>query len=129
MVAVTYGVARVGEVASPKAARAADAAPRKGLLMRFFDALVESRMEQARREIRMHSRLLPYTVDADGNVHIKTAAERHAGRRLVVRRIFRRRNRPGLPARGGFVSCRRLSTSVIQPSSGMRRSSAKPCAR
>ncbi len=75
MVAVTYGVAGVGEAASPKAVRAADAAPRKGLLKRFFEALVESRMEQARREIRMHTRLLPYTVDAEGNVRIKTASD------------------------------------------------------
>lgn len=74
MVAVTYGVAGVGDVASTKAARPADAAPRKSWFTRFFEALIESRMEQARREIRLHTRLLPYTVDADGNVRIKTAS-------------------------------------------------------
>jgi len=66
MVAVTFGHAPA-DVARP-----VDTAPRKSLFARFFDALVESQMEKARREIRLHSRLLPYTIDADGAVRSKT---------------------------------------------------------
>ena len=58
MVAVTYGV---------RVPAAAAATPRKSLFVRFMDALIESRMEQARREIRRHAILLPYTFDEAGN--------------------------------------------------------------
>jgi len=51
MVAVTYGTARV-------AAANTAAAPRKPLLTRLMDALIESRMQQARREIARHAHLL-----------------------------------------------------------------------
>lgn len=37
---------------------AAPAAPRKGLLARFYDALIEARMRQAMREISLHRHLL-----------------------------------------------------------------------
>lgn len=64
MVAVTYGVAR---------GRAADTvALGKTWLARFMDALVESRMQQARREIRLHTGLLPYSLDERGNRLVKT---------------------------------------------------------
>jgi hypothetical protein len=33
--------------------------PRKGLLIRFFDALMEARMRQAMRELALHRHLLP----------------------------------------------------------------------
>lgn len=56
MVAVTYGVARVAKVAARAAGRAT---PHKSLFIRFIDALVESRMEQAHREIVRHAHLLP----------------------------------------------------------------------
>ena len=73
MVAVTYGVARVPTAApAAKAARADAAAPRKSWFARVLDALIEARMEQARREIRMHTQLLPYTFDERGNRLIKT---------------------------------------------------------
>jgi len=73
MVAVTFGVARVAAVkAAPKTARAQTAAPRKRWYVRLFDALIEARMEQARREIRMHTRFLPYTFDERGNRLVKT---------------------------------------------------------
>ncbi|MGH6728269.1 MAG: hypothetical protein ACREB8_17260 [Pseudolabrys sp.] len=74
MVAVTYGVARL-PTAEPtaKAGRAEAAAPRKRWFARLMDALIESRMQQARREIRMHTGLLPYTLDERGNRLIKTA--------------------------------------------------------
>src|ERR1019366_8293508 len=38
--------------------RAKTAVPRKSWFARFLDAMIEARMEQARREIRMHTRLL-----------------------------------------------------------------------
>jgi len=56
MVAVTFGVARVAKVAAKAAARAT---PHKNLFERFIDALVESRMQQAHREIVRHAHLLP----------------------------------------------------------------------
>lgn len=66
MVAVTYDVARV---------RAADrAAPGKGWFARFMDALIAARLEQARREIRFHTGLLPYSLDERGNRLVKTGA-------------------------------------------------------
>ncbi len=34
-------------------------APRKSLLKRFFDAMIEARMRQAMREIAMHRHLVP----------------------------------------------------------------------
>jgi len=73
MVAVTYGVARV-PTAEPvaKVARAQAAAPRKSWFARFMAALIEARMQQARREIRLHTGLLPYTLDERGNRLIKT---------------------------------------------------------
>jgi len=38
---------------------AARTAPRRGLLTRFYDALLEARMRQAMREIAMHRHLIP----------------------------------------------------------------------
>ncbi len=42
------------KTATPKAATS-----RKGMLARFFDAMVEARMRQAMRELAMHRHLLP----------------------------------------------------------------------
>jgi len=61
MVAVTYGVARVPAKAAGKSA--AQAASRKTWFARFMDALVESRMQQAQREIAKHIHLFPSNVD------------------------------------------------------------------
>jgi hypothetical protein len=77
MVAVTYGVAGVPAVDTaanntPKIARAETAAPRKHWLARLLDALIEARMQQARREIRMYTQLMPYTVDEQGRRQLKT---------------------------------------------------------
>jgi len=72
MVAVTYGVARVP--AAPPAAkttRGKAVVPRKNWLARVFDALIEARMQQARREIKMHTQLLPYSFDERGNRLVK----------------------------------------------------------
>ena len=65
MVAVTYGVARVP--AAQVIERVQPAAPRKGIFARFFDALMESRLQQARREIARHAHLLPHVRDEHGN--------------------------------------------------------------
>ena len=75
MVAVTYGVARVS-AAEPaaKAARVKTAAPGKSWFARFMDALIEARMQQARREIRMHTELLPFSLDERGNRLVKTGS-------------------------------------------------------
>lgn len=72
MVAVTYGVARL-PAAEPmaKTARAKTAAPGKSWFARFMDALVESRMQEARRELAAHVQLLPYSLDERGNRLVK----------------------------------------------------------
>jgi hypothetical protein len=70
MVAVTYDVAGVPD--SKPAARPQAAAPRKSWFARFMDALIEARMQQARREISMHMHLLSYTFDERGNRLVKT---------------------------------------------------------
>jgi hypothetical protein len=60
MVAVTYGVARVARTPAKAAARAQTlATPNKSLFERFIAALVESRVQQAHREIVRHAHLLP----------------------------------------------------------------------
>jgi len=64
MVAVTYDVARVPATET--------VAPRKGWFARFMDALIAARLEQAHREIRAHTGLLPYTLDERGNRLVKT---------------------------------------------------------
>ena len=76
MVAVTYDVARVpaGE-AAPKAARAETAAPRKPWYVRYMDALVEARTQQARREVARYRNLLPYSLDERGNRLVKTGSK------------------------------------------------------
>lgn len=71
MVAVTYDVARVP---AAEAAAPAKAAPRKRWYARLFDAMIEARMEQARREVARHMHFLPYTLDEHGNRVIKTGA-------------------------------------------------------
>jgi hypothetical protein len=60
MVAITFGVARVAEVSAKAAAQAT---PHKSLFVRFIDSLVESRMQQAHREIVRHAHLLPRAKD------------------------------------------------------------------
>jgi hypothetical protein len=73
MVAVTYGVARVraAKTLAKAAARAKRPASGRGAFARFFDALVESRLQQAHREIVRHAHLLPYSLDERGNRLIK----------------------------------------------------------
>ena len=71
MVAVTYDTARVAARQAVKAARAEAAAPRKPWYARLMDALIELRMQQARREIARHVELLPYTLDERGNRLVK----------------------------------------------------------
>jgi len=72
MVAVTYGVGRVSaagiSAADIPAAKSADAgAARKPWYARLLDAMIESRMQQANREIRMHMHLLATRPDERGN--------------------------------------------------------------
>jgi hypothetical protein len=73
MVAVTYGVARVPAAApAGKTARANAGVPRKSWFACVLSALIEARMQQARREIRMHTQLLPYSFDERGNRLVNT---------------------------------------------------------
>jgi hypothetical protein len=76
MVAVTYGVARVPSTkGAAKAKRAEQAVPRKSWFTRFMDALIESRMQQACREIARHRHLLPYSLDERGNRLVQSGSE------------------------------------------------------
>jgi hypothetical protein len=78
MVAVTYGVARVPAVESAKGIKSIEradcAAPRKSWFARLLDAMIEARMQQAQREIKMHLHLLPYSLDERGNRLVKPGA-------------------------------------------------------
>ena len=65
MVAVTYGKVRVAGAKAGK--RTQGAARRKTAFGRFIDALMESRLRQAEREIRRHAHVLPRTYDDRGN--------------------------------------------------------------
>lgn len=65
MVALTFGVAPVPTNKASERAQAA--APRKALFTRFIEALMESRLQQAHREITRHSHLLPHVFDEQGN--------------------------------------------------------------
>ena len=65
MVALTYGVARVP--ANKANERTQATAPRKTILVRFMEALMVSRLQQAHREIVRHAHLLPRTFDEHGN--------------------------------------------------------------
>jgi hypothetical protein len=71
MVAVTYDTARLAARQAVKAARAEAAAPGKRWYARVLDALIESRMQQARREIARHLEMLPYSLDERGNRLVK----------------------------------------------------------
>jgi hypothetical protein len=70
MVAVTYDLARVS--AGETVERTEAAAPRKSWFARLVDAMIEARRQQARREIAMHTQLLPFTCDERGNRLVKT---------------------------------------------------------
>ncbi len=54
MVALTYAISRI---AAPRGTNTA--ARTKNVFSRFMDALMESRMQQARRELMRHAHLLP----------------------------------------------------------------------
>jgi hypothetical protein len=58
MNALTYDLR---SAASTKTA-AAPAKPEQGLFARFFDALIESRMREAERQIRQHMQFVPEDV-------------------------------------------------------------------
>ncbi len=70
MVAVTYGVSRV-RGAKTRTKAVPKATTHKSFFARLVDALVETRMQQAHREIVRHAHLLPYSLDERGNRLIK----------------------------------------------------------
>ncbi len=73
MDAVTYRVARIAGEALEKDVETASS--RKGWFARFMDALAETRIQQAHREIMRHAHLLPYSLDERGNRLVKTGAK------------------------------------------------------
>ena len=74
MVAVTYGVSGARRIRTrAKSARAA--AAQKSFVARLVDALVETRMQQAHREIMRHAHLLPYSLDERGNRLVKVGGK------------------------------------------------------
>jgi len=54
MVAVTYGGARVAAPA------VSETKPGKGILARVFDAIAETQMKRAQRELALHRHLMPH---------------------------------------------------------------------
>jgi len=74
MVAITYGVSRVGS-AEARAKAGPKARTQKNIIARIVDALVETRMQQAHREIIRHAHLLPYTLDERGNRLVKAGGK------------------------------------------------------
>jgi hypothetical protein len=70
MVALTFdhaGAAGIDTAPQEAAKTAAVVAPRKAWYARLFDAMIEARMQQARREINLYTLRLPYTIDKNGN--------------------------------------------------------------
>jgi hypothetical protein len=68
MVAVTYGATRVP--AAEATERAPVAASQKSFFTRFMEAMMESRLRQAHREIARHAHLLSHARDERGNLLI-----------------------------------------------------------
>ena len=68
MVAVAYGVTRVPSAEAIE--RAQMAASQKSSFTRIIEALMESRLRQARREIARHAHLLSHARDEHGNLLI-----------------------------------------------------------
>jgi hypothetical protein len=62
MAAITYGTATPVRMTAKKT----KAANHKGFWTRFYEALVEARLRQAEREIRMHRHLLPSELEFAG---------------------------------------------------------------
>jgi hypothetical protein len=71
MVAVTYGSARIAAREAVKASRA-EAVAREPWHTRFLNALMESRLRQAEREIARHLDLANYAVDERGHPQTDT---------------------------------------------------------
>lgn len=61
MVALTYGNAPT----AAKTAATETPAPAKGFFARFFEALMDARMKQAQREIRLYGRLVTPLMSAN----------------------------------------------------------------
>jgi|SoimicMinimDraft_4_1059732.scaffolds.fasta_scaffold25265_1 hypothetical protein len=78
MVAVTYGVTRIPANKANEQAQAA--APHKTFLVRFMEALMESRLQQAHREIVRHAHLLPRKFDEHGDRSINADETPFGGR-------------------------------------------------
>lgn len=65
MATLTYGHAPTAAKAAAKTVAATETrAPAKGFFARFLDAMMEARMKQAEREIRLYGRLVaPLEID------------------------------------------------------------------
>jgi len=63
MVATTFGGARVADVARPKAVKTG-----KGFFSRLFDAVADTQMKRAEREIALHRHLLPDGFELQGKL-------------------------------------------------------------
>ncbi len=74
MAAVSYGVFRV-RGAKTRAKSAREATTKKSFFARLVHAMVETRLQQAHREIMRHAHLLPYTLDERGNRLIKAGSK------------------------------------------------------
>lgn len=62
MAAITYGAHAPVETSAKRSG-----APAKGLLRRFYDAMIQARLAQAQRELALHRHLLPAEFEIAGD--------------------------------------------------------------
>jgi hypothetical protein len=67
----------------------AAAGKRKSVFARLFDALIDARMQHARREISLHLHLLPDEVARQLRSELGRAAARRVGQKRVYARLRR----------------------------------------
>ena len=81
MVALTYGDTRVADAgtAPKEAAKTVATAPRKAWYVRLFEAMMEARMQQANREIRLYTRMSSTAIDDKGQRVAKTSTNSPVG--------------------------------------------------
>ena len=78
MVALTYGDTRVSGVETKTATKSptkTETAPRKTWFARVLNAMMESRMRQAEREVRLYARLLPPAYDAPADLPFQSVSK------------------------------------------------------
>ena len=74
MVALTYGDTRVSGVETKNATKT-ETASRPSWFARFLAAMMESRLRQAEREVRLYARLLPSVHDTPAELPFQSVSK------------------------------------------------------